>query len=196
MKDRNQKALKEWASVVKALGEGKQVLLLRKGGIEEDHHQFQMEETEFFLFPTYEHQEKNLLKPEFQHLIDQTETQADLWAGKVGLSYYAVIQEIFQVRETESLRRLDPYHIWSEAMTQERLGWRPKEPLFVPLLRVYRLPSTLLIDALERYGGCKSWIEFDRPIPTEKATPVLWDTDFQLQQERIRQILSPSEKTI
>jgi hypothetical protein len=189
MVDRNQKALKEWASVVKALGEGKQILLLRKGGIQEKNRRFEMEESEFFLFPTFEHQEKVMLKPEFQVYIDQSQRQADHWAGKVELSYYAVVEEIFQVRELEPLLQLAPYHIWSEAFVRERFGWHPNEPLFIPLIRVCRLSSTLLIDSLERYGGCKSWVEFDRPIPTEKATPVLSDTEFQLQQERIRQIL-------
>lgn len=189
MKDHSQKALKEWACVVKALGEGKQILLLRKGGIAEEGTEFKMEESEFFLFPTFEHQERTKLKPQDQPLIDETLKQADLWAGKVGLSCYAEVVEVFQVKTLEPLLRLAPYHIWSEVMVGERFNWHPQEPLFVPILRVYRLPSPLLIDSLQRYGGCKSWVEFDRPIPTQGAKPVLTDVDFQLQQERIRAIL-------
>ena len=42
-------ALKEWASVCKALEEGKQILLLRKGGIMEFRKGFEMKHNEFFL---------------------------------------------------------------------------------------------------------------------------------------------------
>lgn len=189
MKDHSQKAFKEWACVVKALGEGKQILLMRKGGIAEQGGEFRMDVPDFFLFPTFEHQDRNQVKPEAQKYIDESEKQADSWAGKAGLSYYAEVVEVFQVKELSVLLQLSPYHIWSEAMVRERFNWHPQDPMYVPLLRVYRLPSSLLIDLLERYGGCKSWIEFDRPIPTQGAKPVLTDTEFQLQQERIREVV-------
>ncbi len=189
MKDRSQKALKEWACVVKALGEGKQILLLRKGGIAEKGGEFQMEEPEFFLFPTFEHQDKTKLKLEAQGLVDESQEQADLWVGKVGLICYAEVTEVFQVRKLEPLSRLAPYHIWSEAMVGEKFQWHPDEPIYVPLLRVYRLQSALLVDYLDRYGGCKSWVEFDRSIPTGGAKPVLNDREFQLQEERIRSVV-------
>lgn len=189
MKDRSQKALKEWACVVKALEQGKQILLLRKGGIAEKGGEFRMEESEFFLFPTFEHQDKTKLKPQTQWLVDESQKQADLWVGKVGLTCYAEVMELFEVRKLEPLLKLNPYHIWSEAMVEEKFQWHPDEPIYIPLLRVYHLQSALLVDYLERYDGCKSWVEFDRPIPTQGAKPALSDTEFQLQEERIRSVL-------
>ncbi len=50
------KALKEWAVTVKALNEGKQIILICKGGIREEKREFQIDDKEFFLYPTYEHQ--------------------------------------------------------------------------------------------------------------------------------------------
>ena len=189
MKDHNQKALKEWACVVRALGEGKQILLLRKGGIAEKGGEFRMEEPDFFLFPTFEHQDKTKLKPQAAGLVDESQKQADLWVGKVGLTCYAEVVEVFQVKNLEPLLRLSSYHIWSEGMVTEKFQWHPDEPIYIPLLRIYRLQSALLVDDLDRYGGCKSWVEFDRPIPTQGAKPVLTDTEFQLQQERIRGVV-------
>ena len=49
-------ALKEWATVVNALENGDQTVLLRKGGILEDSSGFVVESEKFFLFPTFEHQ--------------------------------------------------------------------------------------------------------------------------------------------
>jgi len=48
-------ALKEWATVVNALENGDQTVLLRKGGILEDSSGFVVESEKFFLFPTFEH---------------------------------------------------------------------------------------------------------------------------------------------
>ena len=64
-------ALKEWATVVNALENGDQTVLLRKGGILEDSSGFVVESEKFFLFPTFEHQEKIHVKPQFhKHLED------------------------------------------------------------------------------------------------------------------------------
>jgi hypothetical protein len=57
-------ALKEWAVAVKALGTGKQILILRKGGIHRDDKEFRLVHPEFLLYPTYEHQKRELLDPE------------------------------------------------------------------------------------------------------------------------------------
>ena len=37
-------------------------LLLRKGGIREEHREFRVEHPEFLLFPTFEHQRADLIK--------------------------------------------------------------------------------------------------------------------------------------
>jgi len=49
-------ALKEWATVVKALENGDQTVLLRKRGILEDSSGLVVESEKFFLFPPLEHQ--------------------------------------------------------------------------------------------------------------------------------------------
>ena len=69
-------ALKEWATVVNALENGDQTVLLRKGGILEDSSGFVVESEKFFLFPTFEHQETKHLKPQFhKHLEDALASQ-------------------------------------------------------------------------------------------------------------------------
>src|SRR5687767_8620791 len=57
-------ALKEWAVVCRALESGAQMILLRKGGIYEAAGEFELEHRQFLLFPTYLHQNLNMLKPQ------------------------------------------------------------------------------------------------------------------------------------
>ena len=64
-------ALKEWAVTVRALNQGSQVLLLRKGGIREEGKDFRVVHPEFILYPTYEHQRPDLLKAPYQGDLQQ-----------------------------------------------------------------------------------------------------------------------------
>src|SRR4029434_4686398 len=57
-------ALKEWAAVCRALETGRQMILLRKGGIYESAGEFEVENRQFLLFPTFLHQNLAMLKPE------------------------------------------------------------------------------------------------------------------------------------
>ena len=56
-------ALKEWAAVVEALARGQQTLLLRKGGVGDPGETFELAHREFFLFPTFEHQKREQIRP-------------------------------------------------------------------------------------------------------------------------------------
>src|SRR3982750_3420915 len=56
-------AFKEWAVTVRALAEGEQLLTLRKGGIREENKHFELEHERFFLYPTFDHQRNDLVRP-------------------------------------------------------------------------------------------------------------------------------------
>src|SRR6188472_2307864 len=64
-------ALKEWAIICKALEEGKQILLLRKGGIMEYRKGFEVKHNEFLLYPTFEHQSIESIKAEYKEKIKE-----------------------------------------------------------------------------------------------------------------------------
>src|SRR5687767_15539791 len=53
---------KEWTLVCKALGEGAQSLIIRKGGIAEGRAGFRFQHEEFLLFPTLFHEQVAKLK--------------------------------------------------------------------------------------------------------------------------------------
>src|SRR4029453_9609033 len=58
-----QVALKEWATVCRALETGRQLILLRKGGIYESGGEFELENPRFVFFSTYLHQNLAMPKP-------------------------------------------------------------------------------------------------------------------------------------
>src|SRR5215211_5815003 len=64
-------ALKEWAIICKALEDGRQILLLRKGGIMEYRKGFEVKHNEFLLYPTFEHQSMESIKAEYKEKLNE-----------------------------------------------------------------------------------------------------------------------------
>lgn len=56
-------ALKEWHATIAGLESGRQILLLRKGGLLDPEGSFALEYSRFWLAPTRFHQDETLVKP-------------------------------------------------------------------------------------------------------------------------------------
>ena len=181
-------ALKEWAVAVKALSEGKQILILRKGGIHIDDREFRVVHPEFLLYPTFEHQNAELVKPEYQDSLQQTLDENDV-PGLVSLGYWCQVTDKFQVSEQDLLDEVSPYHIWTTDYANKRLHWRPKQPVTIALLRVYELQQPQALPVLDEFAGCKSWVELGQDVPLSIMTPVLSDQAYEGQAEALRQVL-------
>lgn len=183
-------ALKEWAVAVKALREGKQILVMRKGGIVEETRDFQLESPHFYLYPTYEHQKKELMKESHKADIDQTLVGWSLEDTTVPLTVYAEVVEDIQIYNQEQLNRLAPFHIWTDTFAEERLKWKKQNPLHVLLLRAYELEQPLELAISPDYLGCKSWVEITQPLSQVSIKPVLADEEFAEQVQAIKSVLS------
>jgi hypothetical protein len=181
-------ALKEWDTAVTALEKGETLLLLRKGGIKEEKGKFRVKYEQVLLYPTYEHQKPELLKP--QYAANVTPIVSGWHPETVRIGSWAQITDILTVTETESVNQLLPYHIWNEKLASDRLNWKPKQPLYLLLLRVYLLPEPLHISYSSTYGGCQSWIDLSEPISLEGSTAVLKDEEYQEKVKLIENIAS------
>ena len=179
-------ALKEWAVTIKALDEGKQVLLLRKGGIHEK--EFKVPYSEFLLYPTYEHQSEELLKDEFHADMRQTLEEDDT-PGMVSLSDWAEVTDVFEVDSQESVDALSPHYIWTKDYAQKRLHWRPRKSLYIMLVRIHRLIQPQALPILDEYEGCKSWVELVEDMPLGTMQPMLSDEEYQRRTEAISQVI-------
>ena len=184
----NRVAFKEWASIVDVLGRGEQILILRKGGIHEKGKKFDVAHEEFFLFPTFEHQNPKDLKPSGQDLLKKVLANQPE-PSVLPIQYYCVVGESFWVNDGFRLRSLDPFHVWSEECIQARFDWGEEKGLFGILVRTYAFPEKLILENLKRYGGCRSWVELEKSVETASLKPVLSEAAFQEKKRAIEQIL-------
>ena len=171
-----QHAFKEWAVICKALAEGRQAIILRKGGIAEEGETFRLEHKQFWLFLTYLHQQETGITPEAHALLNQAKAERPP-DGVVRLSHFAEVAGIYQLHDIVGTMKLAGLHLWSEETVQARFTYRTPG-LFVLPVRIYRAAKVHEIPDTSHYAGCKSWVELDRPLPTANAMPVLDDSAF------------------
>ena len=151
--------LKEWATVVKALENGKQTVILRKGGILETASGFEIESKKFLLFPTWEHQEIKHVKSEYHDFLNETLNQKP----KQGYNIITSLAEILDEKDIfskEIVNRLSAFHVWSDEYVEERINWMPEKPIKAVFLRTYKIPQ-IEISLKPEFEGCKSWIELN-----------------------------------
>jgi hypothetical protein len=171
-----QHALKEWAVICRALAEGRQALLIRKGGIAESGGEFEVEHPRFWLFSTYVHQQNAGIVPEAASLLEQVEADRPP-PGTLRLTHFAEAVGIHHIRELADAWKLAGMHCWSHETVQSRFEYR-QPGLFILAVRVYRAPQVFDLPDTAEYAGCRSWVELDRALPTGGAMPVLTDEAF------------------
>jgi hypothetical protein len=184
---KNFHALKEWAVAVTALENGQTIMLLRKGGIHEQNGRFQVAHNQILLYPTYEHQQPFLLKPEYAELVYPVTPG---WHPEtIRISSWAKISDILPVADEAVVNALLPFHIWNEHFISDRLKWKPRQPLYVLLLRTYKLPQAQEISHRSEYCGCKSWIDLAEQIDLQGSEPILSDFSYSRLVAEIRGIV-------
>ena len=183
-------AFKEWAVICKALAEGKQALILRKGGIAEKGNTFTPEHKRFWLYPTYLHQQEHGIKPEHAALLKDVEKHQPP-KGTVRLSHYVEVPGVYHVSELAKALLLAPLHFWTEETVRHRFEYRDPG-LYVLPARVYRMPRHFDLIETPHYAGCKSWVELEKELPTAGAVPVLDDDAFRDVMRMLDLLLQPS----
>lgn len=174
-------ALKEWATVCHALETGRQMLLLRKGGIYEAAGEFELENPQFLLFPTYLHQNLNMLKPADQAGFEPRSAEP----AQVRISGAGEVTDIVQLKSRSQMDALDTEHVWTTPLIDMRFNYKPQNPLYLMLVRAYRLAEPVTVENTPAYAGCKSWVPLEETIVTERATPVIDDGAYARRRQTI-----------
>ena len=198
-------AFKEWAVTVRALAEGEQLVTLRKGGIREPGKHFSLDHERFFLYPTFDHQRRDLVReshqPEMRRALEE-----GVWADgeppahalgidggisqpdRVRIRAWAEVANAWTVTDRRSVDALSPVYVWTPDYAEKRLAWKRRHPLHVLLLRTYRIPRPVTVKVRDDHGGCRSWLEITRDLPFE-GTPVLSDEEFDRASEEITSLI-------
>jgi hypothetical protein len=160
-------ALKEWSAVVHALLDGRQRVLLRKGGIGEK--RFELAAREFLLFPTVAHSHAQRVRPEYQDLLEAG--AADSTDEHLLVRAAAKVVAAVPVNRPDGLSAIEDLHIWTaESVRADRLDFRPKHKLAVLVVSVIPLAEPVQITRTPEYAGCKSWVQL--PVRPNLAPPV------------------------
>ena len=178
--------LKEWATVVKALESGDQTVLLRKGGILEVASGFLVESKKFLLFPTFEHQTHDSLKPQFCNYLDMAMAKKPK-EGQNKITSYAEVLAESDVLSDDKIKQLSQFHIWSESYIATRRSWMPDRPMKAVFLKVFKVPE-FEIPLKPEYQGCKSWIDINANLNSGES--VLSTAELDLRLEKFMEIVN------
>ncbi len=181
-------ALKEWATVLLAIERGEQLVLIRKGGLIEPGSGFEWVAKQFVLYPTFEHQAVKFLREPYQSSFEEA-TARRASEGHVRFDLYGEVVESVASTDPTLIKRLESLHIYNDAFLEQRLKWQPKQPLVIGVIRAFRLPAPATMPVIDRYAGCKSWVELEHPLAVEGAQPVLNDATFHARLQPLRAIL-------
>ncbi|OBH00810.1 hypothetical protein A5698_08740 [Mycobacterium sp. E136] len=162
-----QPALKEWSAAVHALLDGRQTVLLRKGGIHEK--RFAVTASRFLLFPTVAHSHPERVRAEHRDLLDAA--AADSTDDAVMIRAGARVVAAVEVNRPETLEQIAPLHIWTdESVRADRLDFRPKHRLTALVVQASPLVRPLRLERTPEYAGCTSWVQL--PVDPQWAPPV------------------------
>ncbi|GAY17513.1 DUF1802 family protein [Mycobacterium sp. shizuoka-1] len=152
-------ALKEWSAAVHALLDGRQTVLLRKGGIHEK--RFAVAAEEFLLFPTVAHSHAERVRPEHRDLLDAS--APDSTDDHLVIRAAAKVVAAVPVSNPEGLADIEDLHIWTaESVRADRLDFRPRHLLTVLVVQAAPLVEPTRLARTPDYRGCTSWVE----VPT------------------------------
>ncbi|HLX65050.1 MAG TPA: DUF1802 family protein [Planctomycetota bacterium] len=180
-------ALKEWAVVCDELLAGRQVVLLRKGGIFEQKKGFQIEHDTFFFYSNTEHQSREQLKPDFHARLDSYGPTARV-SGKITVAGFGRAIDIVKTADSSKLRALEPLTCWTQALFDMRINYKPEKPNYVVTVRAYKLPRPIEVPYHEDYAGCHSWVPLKAELDAT-GTPVLDDDEFETKRKAVLKVI-------
>tara|TARA_Y100001933_G_scaffold256223_1_gene300505 strand:+ start:799 stop:1353 length:555 start_codon:yes stop_codon:yes gene_type:complete len=177
---------KEWLAVCDALLDGRQHLLLRKGGIHEGRRGFSFRHDAFAVFPTRFHAQAAQIRGPLP-----VGGETDEW--EVGEEvFFEVWCEAVWARtlsDWNQVKALESFHIWTEDLVRERFDCGDVQQIHCALVRVYRLAEPFTVPYAKGYGGCRTWVNLPVP-PPELMEPVVEDSAFEAARTAIETILS------
>jgi hypothetical protein len=181
-------AFKEWAGVCDALIQGRQSLIVRKGGISEGSGPgvFVPEYSEFWLYPTWVHQAQQGLRTVGETVVPVVHQPGP--GGTVPILALARVEWIGYIRSEAALPALEEFHILTDEAILKRFHYRAPG-LWVLGTRIWRREPAFAMAPTPEQAGCKTWVALDSPLPTTGILPVLDERTWTQRLHRLRSIV-------
>ena len=175
---------KEWALVCEALGRGRQTILVRKGGIAEGRAGFSFQHREFYLFPTWFHEQ-----PAKVRATDLTAPAER--PGEIEIQCFAKLEMARVITSWSVAEALAPFHILRPEVVRERFEYEDAPGVHVALVRVFRVrPAWTLVNE-KRFGGCRSWVDLPEAPGSMRLEPALSDAEDEQRRSEFLAIVGP-----
>ena len=168
----NHTALKEWASIIEALGRGEQVILIRKGGIADP--KFGLEADRFYMFPTNFHEGSG----------------APPSSVAIPITHWCEAVRTWEIRDLDALLRLELFVALDRKNLETRYRFRSDQAVHVIAVRTWALAKPAMIAMTEAYAGCRSWVSLDEEIDIDGSRRVLTDEQLQAKIDEVSTRLS------
>jgi hypothetical protein len=176
---------KNGPSSAKRWGRGEQSVILRKGGIAEGGEGFSFRHKEFFLFPTYFHEQIEKVRK-----IDiEFPAQA---MDKIEINFFAKIELSYVIKSWEIAQALEPFHILRPEVMRERFDYDGAPGLHIAFVRVFRIEPSWIFPNAKSYAGCRSWVKLPEP-PALRLEPVLGDEEYERRRKILVDLVGPEQ---
>ena len=180
--------LKEWDLVCEAMGRGDQCVILRKGGLAEGRAGFSFRHPEFFLFPTFFHEQMGKVRLRKAEIPQERE-------GEIEIRFFAKLIAATQIMLWETAASLEPLHVLQASVVRERFEYEKAPGLHVALVRVFRLTQSWILADTPGYGGCRSWVALPECPPGTRFEPVLTDLEHDRRSREFHALIRDSPVT-
>jgi hypothetical protein len=179
-------AFKEWQGICNALGDGRQSLILRKGGIAEENGEFRPEHPAFWIYPTHVHEMTQGLRTD-RAVIAQASSETvevDLLAVTTSLAYADRLSQFEAIRD---------FHEWTDETVEQRFHYR-NPGLWVIGVRIYRPDRPLRVPITAEQLGCKTWVKLPEAYSTENCLPVLDESVHAERMQALSELLAQGSR--
>jgi hypothetical protein len=161
---------KEWALACEALGQGRQNILVRKGGIAEGRAGFSFQHRQFYLFPTWFHEQP--AKVRVRDIVTPEERE-----NEIEIRYFARLETAYVITSWPVAEALAPLHILQPEVVRERFEYEDAPGVHVAFVRVFRVTPAWALIKEKHFGGCRSWVDLPEAPKSMRLEPVLSDAE-------------------
>ncbi len=134
-----------------------------------------MDHDRFLLFPTYEHQAEEALRPPHGRELPGKEPRPE-----VMISTWAEVTDVLRVTDEAALRRLEPHHIFTTGYALRRYLWGGgTKPLLAVIVRCFAVRPPVAARVRRAYDGCTSWLTLQDAVEVRESVPCVSEDLFQ-----------------